>query len=1004
MKKLLALVLALVMTLSLCVVSSNAAYTDKADIDLKEAVDVLTAVGVFQGSDGKFDPKANLTREQAAKLVAYLQIGQKAADALVGGSKFTDVAKDRWSAGYVDYCASIGIAAGVGDGKFDPTGSLTALQFGKMLLVCLGYDAKVEGMVGADWQINTSKLMTSAKLLRGLSAVTANSVVTREQAAQMMLNALRAPMVEYDTKGTTIAVNGATIEFGASTAEYVTATVAEDSSVKNIGQGTLTNTGNYTVELGEKLYSNLKRTTLADGDDFGRPAHQWTLKATKIGTYSDTPDLSYTASTKLGTIYADLGLGKKIAAEDVTVYVDGVEDATLEKAITKGDTTNKLGGNGTLLEVFFDDDAHSVVITLINTYVGDIVKTVAATAKKDTYVVVETYGVAPTGAARTEEFETEVAFEDDAVVYYTFSVKEDKVESVALCEKVEGTVSQVINKTNDKDLNNGLTIDGTAYKTAAKNCGVKLGEVSVKNDYIAYLDAYGYVIYVEEAKFVSSNYALVLAVANTDVSTFVKKQAKLLFTDGTVEIVDTAKDYYDDINAYDIVTFKVDDAGKYTLKAVDTTLNNSGDTDHFAMTNGKATITVKNFGPNRTVSANSNTAFVVFYDDADDNTVYTGIKNAPTIKAGYGENNDVAVYYFCKSAGMATVMFIAPDSAVNVEDATLKTLYLANESKSNLVHDADGDYFEYNAIANGEITTVKVDATASTKVLNKTYTVDNYNVITKTTAFNNYNGWNDGSKAAILGAAGISKTSAEYTVTIGSGYNAYTLTVADDAKIYYTDSDGEIEESSYGKIAPDENDLVYAVIDDNQVIFLVIEEDGVPERASYHRVNFTGNHYTATKANGGSMNNSDRWVLDGSNFSFKLTPSSNYAVKSVKVAGVELTANASGVYTLTNVTEDVTVAVETAAAYTLTFKTADAYSAMVSINGGEFKQITNTSTNVTYTAAANEDVTVEVLAPTDKTVDDVTANNGNFVYGGDYDIFHVVAAATGNVVITLANK
>ena len=66
MKKLLALVLARVMSMSLVTIS-NAAYSDKADIDLKEAVDVLSAVGVFEGSDGKFDPKANLTREQAAQ-------------------------------------------------------------------------------------------------------------------------------------------------------------------------------------------------------------------------------------------------------------------------------------------------------------------------------------------------------------------------------------------------------------------------------------------------------------------------------------------------------------------------------------------------------------------------------------------------------------------------------------------------------------------------------------------------------------------------------------------------------------------------------------------------------------------------------------------------------------------------------------------------------------------------------------------------------------------------
>ena len=129
-------------------------------------VNLCSSLGIVAGvGDGKFDPKANLTREQAAKLVAYLQLGKKSADALVGGNKFTDVAANRWSAGYVDYCATTGIVAGVGNGQFGPAGSLAALQFGKMLLVELGYDAKAEGMVGTDWAINTSKLMAKAKLM-----------------------------------------------------------------------------------------------------------------------------------------------------------------------------------------------------------------------------------------------------------------------------------------------------------------------------------------------------------------------------------------------------------------------------------------------------------------------------------------------------------------------------------------------------------------------------------------------------------------------------------------------------------------------------------------------------------------------------------------------------------------------------------------------------------------------------------------------------------------------
>ena len=844
MKKLLALVLALVMTLSLCVVSSNAAYTDAADVELDEAVDVLSAIGVFQGSDGKFDPKANLTREQAAKLVAYLQIGEKAADALVGGGKFTDVAKDRWSAGYVDYCASIGIAAGVGDSKFDPTGSLTALQFGKMLLVCLGYDAKVEGMVGADWTINTSKLMTSAKLLRGLSDIKATDTITREQAAQMMLNAIRAPMVEYENKGSTISVNGATIEFGATKANYVTATVAEDSSVRNIGQGTLTNTGAYTVELGEKLYSNLKRTPLADGDDFGRPAHQWYLKATKIGTYSDTPDLSYTASTKLGTIYADLGLGKKIVAKDVTVYVDGVEDTTLEKDITKGDTDNKLGGNGVLLEVFYDDDNHSVVITLINTYAGEIVKTVAATASKDAYVVVATDGDAkPAGAAGTEDFETDASFEDDAVVYYTFSVKEDCVESVALCEKVEGTVTHCENKDTTKKQSKNVTIAGTKYDAAAKFAGVEIGDVSVDDDYIVYLDSYGYMIMIEEVEDISSDYALVLATAPHN--TFVGDKAELVFADGTVKVVDTAKNYNaapNEIKNNTIVTYKVNDDGEYVLKAAANVKHNVatdaklaayvvGETsdkyvDDFNMLSDRASIVVKT---GNVVTANSATVFVV-YDKTDDEwDTYTGIKNAPDVVAA--EDEGVVATWATKSdtSKMVNIMYIIPEKDEIVSSNNAKTLFIAGESVSNLKHDKNSSWFEYDAVVDGKITTVKVDSTAVANANKQngiftSYKVDKYGVITNLIAIGTYNGTSD-AKAGFAGV-GIDKTSKDYTVILNTvaGAASTTITVADKAAIYYVDKDGAISESSYRAITVDENDVVFAVVKDYEVQELYICE------------------------------------------------------------------------------------------------------------------------------------------------------------------------------------
>ena len=845
MKKLLALVLALVMSMSLVTIS-NAAFKDADKIDYKEAVDVMNAVGVFIGDEkGNFNAKENLTREQAAKIIAYLELGSKAADALVGGATFTDVASTRWSAGFVGYCAQAGVVAGNGDGKFDPAGQLTALQFGKMLLVELGYDAKAAGMVGTDWAINTSKLMAKAKLMDGIDG-SVNQVLTREKAAQMCLNALEAPTVEYDTKGSNITVNGAEINFGASEPSYVTNTIAKEQTISS---EKLTNNGGYTIELGEKLYKNLKK--IGTTDDFGRPATKWTWKSESVGTYADAADLSYTKAVKASDIYKDLNLSDTVAAKNVTVWVNGEVKTAAATDIKKANDT-KIGdvagvnsnGNGVLTEVFYDDVADTMVITQIVTYIGEVAKTVKATDKRDAYVVIIAKaggnGLTRPVAKGTFEYETDETFADDAFVLYTYSVKAEAVKSLAVAEKVEGYVTKTINSTKDEDKNNGMTISGTEYKMSLATAGEKLGNVSVKNDYTVYLDQYGYIIYVEQVQELG-NYALVLATASK--GSFIGNKAQLLLTDGTVKFVDTDENYATGdkkIKDNTIVTFRENSDKTYTLRKVNTTLSNTND-KQFSMTNDLAGITVES---GKMVYANSASQFVISdkkdyttpYSDIDDWTAYTGIKNAPTVKSEYGTTPSYAnvdVYYYCKSGSMVTVMFIIPSQNATVIDGSKTTLYLSQKSRSDLIHDTDGDYFTYNAVVDGKIETVKVDvdakcgttAAADLDGLYSDYTVSSKGYITGLTKYGPYNNTSD--KTAVNGVAGIDKTSKEYTVKLelkADGTYQYTITCADDMKVFYVDKKGNITESSYAAIYPDNNDLVYAVVDKYLVKTLVIFE------------------------------------------------------------------------------------------------------------------------------------------------------------------------------------
>ena len=838
MKKLLALVLALVMSMSLVTIS-NAAFKDADKIDYKEAVDVMNAVGVFIGDEkGNFNAKENLTREQAAKIIAYLELGSKAADAMVGGNTFTDVASSRWSAGFIAYCAQAGIVSGVGDGKFDPAGQLTALQFGKMLLVELGYDAKAAGMVGADWAINTSKLMAKAELMDGIEG-SVNQVITREKAAKMCLNALEAPTVEYDTKGSNIIVNGAEINFGASEPTYVTNTIAKEQTISN---EKLSNSNAYLIELGEKLYKNLKK--IGTTDDFGRPATKWTWKAETVGTYADAADLSYTKAVKASDIYKDLNLSDTVAAKNVTVWVNG-EVKTAAATDIKKSNDAKIGdvagvnsnGNGVLTEVFYDDVADTMVITQIVTYIGEVAKTVKATDKRDAYVVIIAKaggnGLTRPVAKGTFEYETDETFADDAFVLYTYSVKAEAVKSLAVAEKVEGYVTKTINSTKDEDKNNGMTISGTEYKMSLATAGEKLGNVSVKNDYTVYLDQYGYIIYVEQIQELG-NYALVLATASK--GSFIGNKAQLLLTDGTVKFVDTDENYATGdkkIKDNTIVTFRENSDKTYTLRKVNTTLSNTND-KQFSMTNDLAGITVES---GKMVYANSASQFVISdkkdyttpYSDIDDWTAYTGIKNAPTVKSEHGTTPSYAnvdVYYYCKSGSMVTVMFIIPSQNATVIDGSKTTLYLSQKSRSDLIHDTDGDYFTYNAVVDGKIETVKVDvdakcgttAAADLDGLYSDYTVSSKGYITGLTKYGPYNNTSD--KTAVNGVVGINKTSKEYTVIIGGK----TITCADDMKVFYVDKNGNITESSYAAIYPDNNDLVYAVVDKYLVKTLVIFE------------------------------------------------------------------------------------------------------------------------------------------------------------------------------------
>ena len=834
MKKLLALVLALVMSMSLVTIS-NAAFKDADKIDYKEAVDVMNAVGVFVGDEkGNFNAKENLTREQAAKIIAYLELGSKAADALVGGATFTDVASTRWSAGFVGYCAQAGIVSGVGDSKFDPAGQLTALQFGKMLLVELGYDAKAEGMVGTDWAINTSKLMAGTKLMDGISG-SVNQVLTREKAAQMCLNALEAPMVTYDTKGSTITVDGTKINFGASVAKYETSTVAKD---QNISKEKLTS-GEYTVELGEKLYKDLKKNSTTDA--FERPATEWMLKAKSIGTYADAADLSYTATVEIGTIYSDLGLSKGIDDSKVTYYEDGRnQSSTWTQDIVKGSKVEK-GGNGTLLEVYYNDDAESLTVIAINTYVGKITASYKASTTKDAYVTF----TAKTGAGSS--YETDDSYSKDDIVLYTYSGKagDAGVKSMALAEKVTG-------KMNGFTAAKNVTVDGTTYKKSANGTPITPGmNTSVGKDVSVYLDQYGYAAFVDADD--TLQYAVILAYEKG--SRLESARAKLLFTDGTTKKVDVKAlkkndgttvtpvnlaDYASansDLNQYDVVSYTVNSDEEYTLTlaadARDAAVGSAKITKGIPSLAGTVSGNAYNVGTasSGVLYANGKTTFLAIDESGTDTTYtsYTGIANVPNIEWKGGtytapitlltEDNTIA-----KIVVVAKTKVSGETNNLYISDGSKAVTFIKGGSAGQSYTKELGYYYEYDAIIDGAESKIKTD-----------FAVTNYSILTGVS----YNSKGVASGYGEIASMDINNPVAHTGTNLFTavGTEATTNSVVkigaklyafdDDCKVYYIGTDGTLIASAPASIGKDANDQVWFKLTDgllSTVFIKVVDE------------------------------------------------------------------------------------------------------------------------------------------------------------------------------------
>ena len=265
LKKILALVLALMMTLSLMVTASAKTFTDTGDIDSKyaEAVDVLSGMGVFKGTgDGStFSPDKTITRAEVAAIIYRIVTGDVTdvqAGIYADYNEFEDVSKNIWYAGYVNYCANNKYIMGDGAGHFYPAMEINGYQVLAMILRAIGYGQNGE-FEGAGWEVRVTGTAKNAGLLNGITEGTLAAPASREMVAQILFNddaattEIYTPALGYYTPTFINGANNASLgtkNFGLTSAEsYIVGNQATGEAATKLGY-TTAGTGvvaNYTA-------------------------------------------------------------------------------------------------------------------------------------------------------------------------------------------------------------------------------------------------------------------------------------------------------------------------------------------------------------------------------------------------------------------------------------------------------------------------------------------------------------------------------------------------------------------------------------------------------------------------------------------------------------------------------------------------------------------------------------------------------------------------------------
>ena len=752
LKKVISSVAALTM-----VASSVAAFAvDFPDVEstasYAQAVQELSALDVISGyDDGTFGPDKLVTRAEITKMIVDALAERSSAEASTESTKFADVSADHWAKGYINQGVADGIIAGMSDTEFDPDANVTYVQAQKMLVSAIGYETYAQAQGG--WPTGYKTYAASLDITKGISGITDSTELTRAQVAQMIDNAMDAPLcviASWKTEWNSSKTPNLEVRDGKEGRAYETLFTEKHDAYKVYGRVTETSkTGSVDTD---KVTFQVEKADNFDDEEVKADSpvsEDMYIGDSKADNYLRTYSQALIQKND-DDEFTILSIAAAAANKSVTVASEDFdENKSTDEALyffpagtTKGSTKYQLDTtNG--VTIYINGVESSKSIAELRDYL-DKNETASVTLQKETEtgststsakyntIMVSSYVTAIVDEVIDKTNETSVNFDtyssgiqakmtvnkDDDNYTYSFKLDGKEIEAKDLQQNdvlnisydttgsfressfydviVTRNVVDGVKCTSRNDSKGEYTIGGTKYKAAE---GMDI-DVETSTEYSLYLDHFGRIAKADENS-VSKNYGVLKNIYKKAGGDYM---AQIITKKGTEE---EYKVDSDNVKAYKSYLVKSDADG-----AVYDSTNKKTDAYpkqvvEYSVSSSSNKITIKNGGviaPTTADAEYKESGNKIGSVKMADSTVILDLSEVDTkdtysVVSSLNDGSNYVAYGYDKSKSDNTYRFVIITEGTSSVFNSETQLAIFNGSE---VVDNDGDKTAYNLVVNGE--------------------------------------------------------------------------------------------------------------------------------------------------------------------------------------------------------------------------------------------------------------------------------------------------------------